>query len=232
MKIGEKAKQFVAELTKNAGSDEEKLKLISSWIRDRIRYIAVAIGIGGFRPHSADNIFLNQYGDCKDMTTIMCTMAREVGIPAHPVIVSTWQNGIPDTSLATPFQFNHMIGFFPTIGDSGVWIDATDKGCPFGQIPWYNQGLPVLVVGDAGEAKVVTTPLNLPESNKTRFEWTVYLRGSGAATVKGISRHWGAQGADLRESLIYASKKDQQNWLEIWLAKRCSGQRISGRFKN
>jgi len=226
MKASKDLKNFVLELTKDAQNDRDKLQLISEWVRDRVRYIAVSIGIGGFKPHPANQIFSNQYGDCKDMTTLMCTMAREVGIPANPVIVSTWQNGIPDTSLPTPFQFNHAIGYFPTVGENGTWIDATDKGCPFGQLPWYDQGLPMLVVEENGEAKIITTPKSTPENNRSKINWTVNLRSSGGASVKGKTSYWGASAGDLRESIIYSSKDAQRQWLETLLAKQCSGANL------
>lgn len=223
MKPGKELKRLVQSLTQDTKTDVEKLKKIHGWVRDRVRYIAVAVGIGGYQPHFVDDVFTNQYGDCKDMTALLCAMAREAGIPANQAIISTWQNGVPDTTLPTPFQFNHVVSYFPTLGDSGLWIDATDKGCPFGQLPWYDQGLPVLVVGEKGEAKMMKTPRVSPDKNRTEISWRVGLAASGSAKIKGKMFLWGAPAAEMRRSFANSSRMAQQKWLETDLAQRCSG---------
>lgn len=223
IKGGSGVKNLASTLTQGVTDDREKLRLIYEWIRDHIRYIAVAIGIGGYQPHPAEEILRNRYGDCKDMTTLLCSLTREVGIDAYEVLVSTWQNGIPDTTLPSQLQFNHAIAYCPTLGDNGVWMDATAKGCPFDQLPWYDQGLPVLVVGDEGEAMLPTTPRVPSDSNRTIIDWRVELDSSGTGAVEGRSLIWGAYASDLREELIYTSNHNQRQWLETWLADRCSG---------
>lgn len=223
MKAGKEIRKYVESITKDAPSDFEKIRKIREWIRKKVRYIAVSVGIGGYQPHFADDVFTNQYGDCKDITTLICTMAKEAGIPGYQAIVSTWQNGMPDTTLPTPFQFNHVISYFPTLGDSGLWIDATDKSCPIGQLPWYDQNLPVLVVGKNGEAKIIKTAKSAPEANRTVVTWQINLAADGAAQIAGREQRWDAPAAEMRESLSYFSNADKKRWLELSLAQRCSG---------
>ncbi len=223
MKAAIEIKNLVSNLTVGAKTEEEKLKVIYEWIRDQVRYISVSIGIGGYQPHPADEIYVNHYGDCKDMTTLLCTMAREAGIEAYQALISTWPNGVIDIELPSPFQFNHVIAFFPTVGDSGTWLDATEKGCPFGQLPWYDQGLSVLVVGEESKGNIVTTPHSLADSNRIVFNWNVDLQSSGAAAIQGKTEYWGIRATELREELIYASQDEQRRWLETFLAQRCGG---------
>jgi len=222
-KAGPGIKKLAANLTQGIEDDEEKLKRIYEWIRDRIRYIAVEIGIGGYQPHPAEEILKNHYGDCKDMATLICSLAREAEIDAFEVMVSTWQNGIPDTSLPTQLQFNHTIAYCPTVGDGGMWLDATEKGCPYDQLPWYDQGLPVLMVGKNGESNITTTPRVPPDSNRVVLDWRIQLEPSGSAIVKGATHMWGAYATELREELLYTSPDAHRKWLEIYLANRCSG---------
>ncbi len=226
IKAGKGVKELASVLTRGVESDEEKLRIIYEWVRDKIRYIAVNIGIGGYQPHPAEEVLENRYGDCKDMVTLLCSLVREAGLEAYEVIVSTWQNGIPDTSLPSPYQFNHAIAYCPTIGDGGIWMDATEKGCPFGKLPWYDQGLPVLVVGREGEAKIISTPRVSPDSNRVLLDWDIELQSTGAATVKGKTRLWGAPASELREDLYYGSPKARRQWLETYLAGKCSGVKL------
>ena len=105
-------------------------------------------------------------------------------------------------------------------------MDATEKACVFGQLPWYDQGLPVLVVGEKGEEHLVVTPRAAPEENEESTEWKVDLLTSGAASVAGRTRLRGATAAELREQLLSASAYERRLWLETFLAKRCSGVRV------
>ena len=226
IKAGEQVKIITKSLIEGAADEAEKLKRIYEWVRDQVRYVAVAIGIGGFQPHPAEQVLINRYGDCKDMTTLLCSLAREAGIEAYEVLVSTWYNGKPDTSLPSPFHFNHAIAYCPTVGDSGIWIDATAKGCPFENLPWYDQGLPVLVVGSEGKAEIVTTPRVPAESNHLLFDWQVELDERGAANVQGKTQFKGALATEMREAFLYASPDDRRQWLETYLAIRCPGVKL------
>jgi transglutaminase-like putative cysteine protease len=223
MKANETVKKFSSEITSNQQTDSEKLQNIYEWVRDHVRFIAVDIDMGGFKPHPATEIFRNQYGDCKDMTTLVCSMAREIGIPVYPVLISTRQNGYPDTTLASPFQFNHAIAYCPAIGPQGVWMDATEKGCSFGQLPWYDQGMPVLVIGKDGKATVKMTPVDSSESNRLITEWKVHLDEKNSARIQGEMTFFGAPAAEKREELLSNSQKEVREWLESYLADRSTG---------
>ncbi|MBN1782833.1 DUF3857 and transglutaminase domain-containing protein, partial [bacterium] len=129
----------VDSLVRGQLSDEQKLKRIYEFVRDRVRYLAIEIGIGGYQPHPAPEIFRNLYGDCKDMATLIVAMAGAAGIDADPVLISTWQNGDLDTSIVSPAQFNHAIAVATLPDGRDIWMDATDKQCAFGELPWYDR---------------------------------------------------------------------------------------------
>jgi transglutaminase-like putative cysteine protease len=223
MKANESIKKFSREITTGQQTDLEKLQNIYEWVRDHVRYIAVDMGMGGFQPHLVTEIFRNQYGDCKDMTTLVCSMAKEIGIPVYPVLISTHQNGYPDTTLASPFQFNHAIAYCPALLPGGIWMDATEKGCAFGQLPWYDQGTPVLVIGEDGKAIVQITPTDSAESNRLITEWKVILDEQDFAQIQGEMTFFGAPAAEKREELFSFSQQEVREWLESYLTERNDG---------
>lgn len=226
MKADARLEALAAELTGGARTDEEKLARIFTWVKDRVRYLAVEIGIGGFQPHPAEDVFLNLYGDCKDMTTILCTLGREAGIDMRQALISTWQNGGLDTTLASPLQFNHVIAFAPAIRAGGIWMDATEKGCPFGQLPWYDQGEVALVIGEDGMGELVGTPAVEPNANSELYHWKVQLKQDGSASVKGRTLMTGAVSAEVREDLRYQTTDARRQWIETLLAKECTGAKV------
>lgn len=219
-------RELARRIVQGAGTDAERLRRIHGWVRDNVRYVAVEIGIGGFQPHDANAVRANLYGDCKDMVTLLCTLGREVGLEVNPALISTWQNGPADTSFASPLQFNHVVAHCPTVGDGGTWMDATEKGCPFGQIPWYDQGLPVLTVGARGEAEIRVSPRQPAHDNRVMLMWDVHLGRDGSADVYGSTVLTGSAATDLRDQLHYVGSRERRRWLESYLSARCSGVRL------
>jgi transglutaminase-like putative cysteine protease len=57
-----------------------KLNATYTFVSRQIRYVAVEIGIGGFEPHPAADVFRNKYGDCKDKATLLLTMLDHLGL--------------------------------------------------------------------------------------------------------------------------------------------------------
>ncbi len=56
----------VAELTAGISDPLQRIRAITDYMQKNIRYMAVEIGIGGFQPHPAADVFAHQFGDCKD----------------------------------------------------------------------------------------------------------------------------------------------------------------------
>jgi hypothetical protein len=213
MHVSDDLKNLVLSLTRNKVKDTEKLKVIYEWIVNNIRYISVSIGIGSYQPHLASEVLQNRYGDCKDMTTLLCTMAKEAGVDVFPGIISTWQNGEIDTTIVSVGQFNHVIAFYPIVGDSGIWLEPTDNASAFNSLPWYDQGRQVLVVmGDS--SRFIRTPKTKYLSNRNYLNWNVDLRQDGSAVVTAENRIWGARANDLRFDLMIQSEKDRQQWIQ------------------
>ncbi|MBN2105338.1 DUF3857 and transglutaminase domain-containing protein [bacterium] len=198
MKPDRRIKQLVDSLTHNTQTNREKLKSIYQFVRDRIRYLAIEIGIGGYQPHAASEIYANLYGDCKDMTTLIIAMAKTVGINVNPVLISTWQNGNLDTSLVSPVHFNHAIAYAKLRDNSEIWMDATDKQSPFGSLPWYDQDRLVLVVDDSANAVLKRTPADDNESNCSERQWRLKLDRDSGLSGTVLMTVTGTQARNLR----------------------------------
>lgn len=216
--IERQAREIVAGLP----DDRARLRALFTWVRDNVRYLAVEIGLGGFQPHPAEDICASRYGDCKDMVTLLCSFGRVVDIPIRQALISTAQNGMPDTALASPLHFNHVIAYAPTV-DGGLWMDATEKGCAFGELPWYDQGRPSLVVGQDGRGTLLVTPAIPDDRNRESLEWRMDLGRDGTVRVAGSWELTGAPASDIREELLHAAPYERRQWLEILLSRQLSG---------
>ena len=201
-------------------TQRDRLRAIFEWVRDHVRYIAVEIGVGGYTPHDAEDILAKRYGDCKDMVVLVCALSSRAGITVVPTLTSTQQNGRADTSLPSPLQFNHLIAYAPDIEGGGVWMDATEKECRFGVLPWYDQGVDVVAAMEKPDKVIIRTPVRQGAENGIDLRWRATVDSTGMAFVHGTSVLTGAVAAEIRHHLRSASRADQKEWLETFLAER------------
>ena len=75
-------KQTVSSLTAARPTTLAKMQAIAGFVQQSVRYVAIELGIGGWQPHSASEVFTHRYGDCKDKTTLTISMLREIGVDA------------------------------------------------------------------------------------------------------------------------------------------------------
>jgi hypothetical protein len=161
-------KQEVAALTGSLPSPLAKMRAIANFVQHDIRYVAIELGIGGFQPHPASDVFIHHYGDCKDKATLMSSMLREVGIDSYYVVINSERGAVSPRTPAYGGGFNHVIVAIKLPGELSdpsliatlqhpklgklLFFDPTNHLMPFGQIGGYlqaNYGL--LVTPDGGE---------------------------------------------------------------------------------
>ena len=70
----------VAQLIQGNKSDLEKMEALYDYVSTNIRYVSLSFGLGRYQPHSAAEVFSNQYGDCKDKQTLLAAMLDVAGI--------------------------------------------------------------------------------------------------------------------------------------------------------
>lgn len=160
-------KEQVGKLTASKTSVLQKMQALAEFMQRDIRYVAIELGIGGWQPHPAPDVFMHRYGDCKDKATLMRTMLREIGIDSYHVVINT-ERGSVTPEMPAHHAFNHAIMAVklpdgltdpaliatlqhPKLGRI-LFFDPTDPITPLGQIRGdlqANYGL--LVAPDGGE---------------------------------------------------------------------------------
>ncbi len=190
-----------AAITGNCTTDKEKLRKIFEFVRDKIRYVAISIGIGGYQPHFATEVLANRYGDCKDKVILIMAMASAIGLDVEPVIISTFQNGKVDTSVASYIHFNHLIAHATLPDSSEIWMDATDRNSSFNRLPWYDQDRLVFIVDRQGKGRWQRTPAQPASANKIERKWTLSAASSDQWRVNFEMTFSGANALLLRRKL-------------------------------
>jgi len=204
-----------------------KLETVAAFMQQQIRYVGIEIGIGGLKPHPAEDVFRSRYGDCKDKATLMIAMLDAVGIRATWVPVDD-RRGVVDPT-APSIAGDHMImaieippGYEnPRLqavvtaksGKRYLIFDPTNQWVPIGQLPDYEQGSYGLLVAGA-DSQVIQLPVLHPDQETTNRTATFQLLADG--TLKGDVKvlRVGATAGDLRYSLSLDSQKDEQQAME------------------
>ncbi|MEO6815497.1 MAG: DUF3857 and transglutaminase domain-containing protein, partial [Edaphobacter sp.] len=96
-----------AELTAGKTDFYDKAEAIGEFLQTQVRYFVIEMGIGGYQPHFAGDIFHNRYGDCKDKATLLSAMLSSVGIHSALMMVDT-SRGVIDSD-APSIVGDHMI---------------------------------------------------------------------------------------------------------------------------
>ena len=101
-------KQEVAALTSAISDPLDKMRAIAQFVQHDIRYVAIELGIGGFQPHAAPEIFAHRYGDCKDKATLMSSMLREIGVDSYYLVINS-ERGTVTRDTPAYNAFDHVI---------------------------------------------------------------------------------------------------------------------------
>ena len=167
MEASEPIKQEVNTLVAGKITTLAKMQAIAAFMQHDIRYVAIELGIGGWQPHAAPDVFSHRYGDCKDKATLMRTMLHEIGVESYHVVINA-RRGVVTGEMPAHNGFNHVILAIKLPNDVNdasliavvqhpelgrvLFFDPTNEITPFGQIGGYlqaNYGL--LVTPETGE---------------------------------------------------------------------------------
>jgi hypothetical protein len=204
-----------------------RLSNVADFMQQQIRYVGIEIGIGNLQPHSAQEVFRNRYGDCKDKATLMISMLSAVGIRATWVAVDH-RRGVVDPGTPSIFG-DHMITAIeipagydnPRLqavvttrsGRRYLIFDPTNQYVPIGEIPENEQGSYGLLVAGA-DSQAIQLPMLNPKMDTTDRTAKFKLSPDGTLTGEVTVLHSGASSWNLRENLSMASEKDQRKNLE------------------
>jgi len=190
----------VESLSTGKADELAKIEALYTYVSRQIRYVAIEIGIGGYQPHLAADVYKNKYGDCKDKANLLISMLNHIGIRGYPALVGTRGDVEADPTVPTLATFDHMIVALPVserlrpsverfpaydAKDQILWIDPTSEADPLGELPEMDQGVFALIAySDHGDLRRI--PEAPPELNGVQYNAHVRLQpdGTGSADVE------------------------------------------------
>jgi tetratricopeptide (TPR) repeat protein/transglutaminase-like putative cysteine protease len=168
------------ELIQGRATELEKIAALYDYVAKNIRYVSLSFGLGRYQPHSAADVFKNQYGDCKDKHTLLASMLRAAGIPSDAVLIPFSRK--INSDVPSPSQFDHMITAVP-IGDQLIWMDSTAEVAPFRLLSPPLRNKSALLVEPDGAGKIVQTPMDPPFLSTQHVEIEARVNDLGKLTA-------------------------------------------------
>ncbi len=200
-------KEKVVELTKNASTDDQKIKNIFYWVQDNIRYIAFEDGIAGFKPDEASNVYTKKYGDCKGMANLTKQMLKEAGFDSRLVWIGTKRIAY-DYSLPNLSVDNHMICALVKKDGKIIFLDGTEKYNPLGEYANRIQGKEALIEnGDTFILKKV--PESKPNFNTEKINYNFTLQNEDL--VGNVSKIYSGESRTYLLYILNNLKKDEKD---------------------
>jgi tetratricopeptide (TPR) repeat protein len=197
------------ELTKGKTTDEEKIRALYDFVSSRFRYIGIDLGLSRYTPHSAAEVLVNRYGDCKDKHTLFAALLQAVNVAAYPVLISSSYR--IDPSFPSPSLFDHVITAIPQ-GESFVFLDTTSEVAPFGLLVRNLRDRQGLAVLPSQSTRLIATPANPPFPTYEVFHIDSSIDTKGTLDAKMRLEERGDGELGLR--FAYRSTP-QNNWQEL-----------------
>lgn len=168
-------------------TNEGKARKIYHYLQNKVRYINISIGIGGWKPMSAADVDKLSYGDCKALTNYTKAILDAVGVPSYYTIIYADNAGRDIMEDFVSIQGNHIILGIPD-GDAITWLECTSQDVPYGYIGRLTEDRDALMITPQGaeivRTKIYTTPENLQQSSG---QITVSPSGKITAALKRTS---------------------------------------------
>jgi len=214
------------ELTAGKTDFYDKTEAIAEFVQKQVRYVAIEVGIGGYRPHAAGDIFRNRYGDCKDKAALVSAMLSAVGVHAAVVVVDTEHRVNPDapsivsdhviTAIEVPKGYSSQRLHSVVTTQSGrryLIFDPTWDKTPFGQLEHELQGSYGILI-EGADSQIIQLPVLDPAFNTIRRTASFRLDSDGVLKGTVTEKRFGDVSEYRREIYAKGDAKQQVDFLD------------------
>jgi transglutaminase-like putative cysteine protease len=203
------------EITAGITDRREQARKLYEWVAGHVRYVALLFGDGGVAPHAAETILADGYGDCKDHAVLYSALLKAKGISSQPVIINA-TNGYFLPQIPEFQTFNHMIVWLPELG---LYADTTANTAPFGALPQFEYGKPVVRIGggealqhiptlqEADSTYLSSTNLQLDSEGKLSGTHRAMATGSLSGAMRVVANQAAARGIDSITTAVLRTRK-------------------------
>ncbi|WP_373055488.1 DUF3857 domain-containing protein [Zunongwangia sp. H14] len=204
----------ISALVKDAISVEEKARLIYNYVQNKTRYVAIALGIGGWEPAAANEVDNLGYGDCKGLTNYTKALLKSQGIDAYYTVVNSGEKIDINPEFAK-MQGNHVILNIPREEENDIWLECTNQYFPFNYIGDFTDDRYVLKITPEG-GEMVKTRKYSAEENLEKTTCTIFLENGGGFAAEFKRESTGVPYGDIFPIARQTEKIQKNYYREEW----------------
>lgn len=174
-----KTKAFIDQLDKN--DQRELIRRVYQYMQDKVRYVSIQLGIGGFKSLPTEMVEKCGYGDCKALSTYMRNMLDYAGIPTNYILARAGEDA-PDVEADFPSnQFNHVYLAVPMPRDT-VYLECTSQTSPSDYTGTFTDDRNVLWI-EKQKSRIVRSRIYPHTSNIRKATIAIQLNVNGDASI-------------------------------------------------
>lgn len=177
-------KELADKITLESSARQDQIRRIYNWVTTHISPIVVDISEAGLVPHTAQEVLINGFGDCKDHVVLFAALLKAKGIKSSAALVNLGNAyTLPNAPMFYPL--NHVISWIP---DDNLYLDTTSGVASFGTLQFGEYNKPVVIIGDGIPSGGATPPLGSKDSKlsvKTHSKLSSDGIVTGTTTAEG-----------------------------------------------
>lgn len=212
-------------------TDTQKAEKIYDYITKNITYSSVSFRQSGLIPQNPSAVLNTRIGDCKDVSTLFLSMAKEAGINAELVLVNTKDVGVKGILLPS-IDFNHCIIKINTDGKER-YLELTSNYLPFSSIGGSEINSAILDIDGSPDSKAIKllNPATRKQNNISRI--TDVTMKETDLVVTDNNYRVAAMAGYMREAYLNLSERDRMKTMQETLGKTFPGaQLVTLTFRN
>lgn len=120
-------RKIAADIAAKHSDPQDRMVAALRAVQDQVRYVALLLREGRYRPPSADKVWEQRYGDCKGKSALLLALLDELGISAEPVLASVSFDGVIAERLPSLAILDHVF-VRAKIGGQYYYLDGTNLG--------------------------------------------------------------------------------------------------------
>ncbi|MGZ8852908.1 MAG: DUF3857 domain-containing protein [Thermoanaerobaculia bacterium] len=197
-------KSLAAKIRRDDAADP--ITAATRFVQDDIRYLGLEIGRNSHEPRQPKEILEQRWGDCKEKALLLSLLLRELGLQADPALVNTKAKQRLDTSLPSPFAFDHVVVRVLWKGKT-YWIDPTiaDQGGTLETVETPNDRRALVVSNDSTALANVDTA----RRGRTLIDETYAAQSRSSATTLVVRSTYSGGDADAMRTELASMAPDE-----------------------
>ena len=173
-------------LVKGAASDSAKVRILYQFLQNKVRYVSIQQGMGGWQPIDAESVDKYSYGDCKALANYMKSLLDIVGIKSYYTLIDAGEYASPLIQDFPSNHFNHAIVCVPSEKDT-IWLECTDQQIPFGFLGTFTDNRKALLIKESGGEIVNTRKYSIDDNTQVRSaEIKLSSEGTAQSSIKTV----------------------------------------------